>query len=99
MARILVVEDDTDTADAMALALASHGHQVDRASNGRDALITLLGREPHVVVLDVRLPVMDGVSFMQVLRSYLRWQDVPVIVVTATGEGPDLDELRRCGVV
>src|SRR5437762_2656987 len=82
----------------MARALESHGHRVDCAANGRDALMTLIGRDPEVLVLDIRLPMMDGITFMQVVRSYLRWQDLPVIVVTAVGEGPDLDAIRRYGV-
>jgi CheY-like chemotaxis protein len=50
-----------------------------------------------LVILDMRMPEMDGVSFLEVLRSYLRWQHVPVILVTAYPEGPDIDHAAELG--
>ena len=49
-------------------------------------------------MLDIRMPVMDGITLLQILRSYLRWHDLPVVVVTAVGQGPDLDRIEQFDV-
>jgi CheY-like chemotaxis protein len=98
MARILVVEDDPDARDMMSRALSKAGHNVEAASNGRDALAAISRDKSQLIVLDVRMPVMDGVTFMQVLRSYLRWHDLPVIVVTAITDSTELERVMKYDV-
>ena len=98
MAHILVVDDHADTCEAISRMLTKAGHDAVCVPNGREALSAIVNRQPDLIVLDVRMPVMDGVTFMQVLRSYLRWSDVPVILVTAVQEGPELDRLAQFGV-
>jgi CheY-like chemotaxis protein len=49
-------------------------------------------------VLDVMMPEMNGVEFLQVLRSYLGWGSIPVILLTAYPEGPHIDRARELGV-
>ena len=67
----------------MALYLQRAGYVVIRATNGRDGLSALTGPTPDLILLDVRMPKMDGLEFLTVLRSYLRWQHIPVILLTA----------------
>ncbi|WP_431861712.1 response regulator transcription factor [Azospirillum sp.] len=79
--RILVVEDDAELAEQLAHSLEAAGYAVDRADNGEDAL-HLGGTEPYdAVVLDLGLPVMDGLTVLK------RWRadgvTVPVLVLTA----------------
>ena len=72
------------------------GHRAAAAPDGREALAALGEVMPDVVLLDLMMPQMDGVQFLQVLRSYLRWQHVPVLVLTAgTVDGHTRDRLRR----
>lgn len=97
MATILIVDDDPDAADLVARIMRRAGHQVLIAPNGREAIALLGGALPDLVILDMRMPEMDGVSFLEVLRSYLRWQHVPVILVTAYPEGPDIDHAAELG--
>jgi CheY-like chemotaxis protein len=80
---ILFVDDDTAGAEPVALYLRRAGFDVTLASNGRDALLALTGPNPDLILLDVRMPRMDGVEFLTVLRSYMRWQHIPVILLTA----------------
>lgn len=98
MASILIVEDDLDGGNAMAGILNKLGHRAICVPNGREALAMLAGAKPDLILLDVRMPEMDGATFLQVLRSYLRWQDIPVIIVTALPAGPELDRAVRLGV-
>jgi CheY-like chemotaxis protein len=66
---------------------------VRAVADGREALDDVIREDADVIVLDVRMPVMDGVAFMKVVRSYLRFRDVPVIVLTAISESVELDRL------
>jgi chemotaxis family two-component system response regulator PixG len=98
MASILIVDDDVDGRDVVEAYLSKVGHSVRSVANGRTALISLAANVPDVVILDVMMPEMNGVEFMRVIRGYLRWSKLPVIVLTAFAEGPHMDALREMGV-
>jgi CheY-like chemotaxis protein len=95
MANILIIDDDPDAADLVGRVMRRAGHAVEVASNGRLGITRLTGTLPDMVILDMRMPEMDGAMFLEVLRSYLRWQHVPVIILTAYPEGPHIDEAAR----
>ena len=98
MASILVVDDDPDSRDVLTRSLSKAGYAVRAAANGRLALIAVATAIPDVVVLDVRMPEMNGVEFLRVIRSYLRWSKMPVILLTAYDEGPHMERARDLGV-
>jgi CheY-like chemotaxis protein len=98
MPYILAVEDDTDSRDVLCQALSKMGHEVACVSNGREALMSILTRAPDLVVLDLLMPEMDGPSLLEVLRSYLRLQSLPVIILTALPDGPLVDRARHLKV-
>ena len=95
MPHVLVVEDHADTCDAIARALRKAGYRATCAANGQEALYAIGRERPDVIVADLLMPVMDGLSFLRVLRSYLRWHELPVVVVTAVPDGPELDMVRQ----
>jgi CheY-like chemotaxis protein len=98
MGSILVVDDDDDARESVSRFLTKSGYAVRSARNGREALIAVATTVPDVIVLDVRMPEMSGIEFLQVIRSYLRWSTVPVILLTAYGEGTVLYRARQLGV-
>jgi CheY-like chemotaxis protein len=98
MASVLFVEDEFDSAEPIAAYLRRKGHRVDCQPNGRDAIVALTAQSPDVVLLDLRMPVMDGVDFLRVLRSYLSWHDLPVILLTAVSRGAELERARELSV-
>jgi two-component system OmpR family response regulator len=67
--KILLVEDDTQTADYIAKGLREHGHVVDRADNGRDGLYMATGDPYDVMIVDRNLPKMDGLSLVKAARG------------------------------
>ncbi|HEY0875840.1 MAG TPA: response regulator [Vicinamibacterales bacterium] len=86
MANILVVEDNDDVREMMAVTLELEGHEVATAVNGRDALNKLhAGRKPCLILLDLMMPVMNGWEFQSELEHDPDLRDVPVVVVTALG--------------
>src|SRR5262249_40325899 len=97
-ANLLVVDDDPDSRDVVARSLAREGYSVKSAANGREALVAGATTMPDLIVLDAMMPEMGGVEFLQVIRSYLRWSAVPVILLTAFPEGPHIDRAREFDV-
>lgn len=63
MSRVLVVEDDLDIRELVASVLAEHGHEVASAGDGREALGLLSAFAADVILLDMRMPVLDGWAF------------------------------------
>jgi len=80
VASVLFVEDDEEAAEPIRKALRLAGHRVLYVPNGHDALALLVLRDADVVVTDLRVPGMDDISLVTVIRSYLRWQSLPIIV-------------------
>src|SRR4051812_8971796 len=96
MRKVLLVDDDSNGAEAIALYLHHCGYSVTRAGNGVEALALLSGAAPDLILLDVQMPRMDGVDFLGVLRSYLRWQQIPVILLTAHADLPAVRRAAEC---
>jgi class 3 adenylate cyclase len=91
--RVLVVDDDRINRTLLARGVEQAGHLVRTAENGRDAL-ALLGEEPHdLVLLDIVMPELDGVSVLQQIKSDPHLQHIPVIMISAVDE---TDSVVRC---
>jgi len=78
---ILVVDDDTSIRDIVVEILSDEGYEVRGFSNGLDALRALTEELPALVVLDMRMPVLNGWEFAREMRS--RGHDIPILVMTA----------------
>jgi CheY-like chemotaxis protein len=89
---VLVVEDDRDTADSVALLLRLHGHAYRVARTGPDALRMAEQQPPDVVLLDIALPGLDGYEVAKRLRA-MPWERRPLLVAI-TGFGMDRDRRR-----
>jgi two-component system, sensor histidine kinase and response regulator len=84
---ILIVDDDPTKRFALKTILAPLGEDVVEASSGADALRQLLRKEFAVVLLDVRMPIMDGFETAQLIRQRPRSELTPIIFVTALDQG------------
>jgi CheY-like chemotaxis protein len=91
MASILIVDDNADSCEGIAKVLRTAGHDVSCVPNGKEALVQVLLKPPDVVLLDLLMPDMDGPSFLQVVRLYLRMQSLPVVVLTGFSESPMIE--------
>ena len=84
---ILIVDDDEATREAFALILSQDGYQVETADNGLLALEQLRSAQPPaLILLDLMMPVMDGVEFQERLAREGHLRDIPILVCSASGE-------------
>lgn len=81
--RILVVDDEPQIRRALDIALRGHDYDVQLADGSEAALVQLGAHPPDLLILDLMLPDLDGLSLLRELRS---WSDIPVIVLSARGE-------------
>jgi len=95
--RILVVDDNRDSAESMALLLRLAGHTTSLAYDGRDALEFATVQAPDVVVLDIGLPGMDGYEIARRLRALPQTRDSLLIALTGYGQEEDLRRSRAAG--
>lgn len=79
---VLVVEDDPDLSDLLAMILADAGYPVRRAHDGAEALARVAEAMPALVLLDMRMPVMNGWEFAREFRAR-HGRAAPIVVVTA----------------
>lgn len=84
---ILLVEDDVEIGNGIEIYLKNQGYPVFRAYNGEEGLDVLSKEEVHLVILDVMMPVMDGITMLMRLRE--KGYELPVIMLTAKSEEID----------
>lgn len=77
---LLLVEPDTTTARLIKRAFEKQGHTVRRAVSAQTAVDMMIEALPDAVVLEVQLGVHNGIEFLYEIRSYVDWQQVPVVV-------------------
>lgn len=86
MVNVLIVEDDESLRELLAMMLEGEGLSVDTASNGKEALDLLDKDQPRVILLDMRMPVMDGWQFCTEMNR--RGGRRPVVVVVTAAADP-----------
>ncbi len=80
---ILVVEDDDNMRSLLRRLLEREGYMVYEAVHGFEALERVRERVPDLIVLDLRLPVMNGFEFLHHIQQHPRWHEIPIVVITA----------------
>jgi CheY-like chemotaxis protein len=93
MSTILVVDDTALAREAVAKLLEYEGFKVLRAEHGRDAWAMMYDHTPDLVLLDLMMPEMDGVTLLRMIRRSDRWEHLPVVVLT--GASDDLKLIQR----
>ena len=96
MPTVLIIEDDPDMRELERTALECWGFDVHVAPNGREGLRVLSEHRPCVILLDLMMPIMDGLTFLAERRRNAHTAEVPVVCVSAAG--PEMmDHALRLG--
>ncbi len=95
--RVLVVDDEVYIAHILEFSLGMEGFEVATANTGEEALKALDSQCPDLLVLDSKMPGMDGYEVCQRLRADDRFSDLPVIMLTPRAATPDVERVRAAG--
>ena len=96
---ILVVDDIEENCDLLELKLKRNGYQVSIANNGQEALDTLAEKHIDLLLLDITMPVMDGVDVLKRIKQDEKYSKIPIIMLTAAGEPKTVLKCLRLGAM
>ena len=94
---IMVVDDSASIRQVVGIALRGAGYQVLEACDGKDALSKLTGDKIHLVISDVNMPNMDGITFLKELKKNPRYKFTPVIMLTTEAGRDKMAEGKAAG--
>ena len=97
MAKVLIVEDDKDLNNAYSIILKSEGYEVVEAFDGKEALIKIKNFEPDLILLDLLMPIMGGLEFLQHFDLASKHPDVKVLIFTNMENSPEVNEAYKLG--
>jgi CheY-like chemotaxis protein/anti-sigma regulatory factor (Ser/Thr protein kinase) len=95
--RVLIVDDNADAAETLAMVVSLMGHEVATAENGLVALDLVPGFRPHVVLMDLGMPVMDGWEAARRMRAQPGSESIHLVALTGWGQDGDRDKTRAAG--
>jgi CheY-like chemotaxis protein len=96
-ATILIVDDEARVRDLLLELLAPEGYNILTASDGKEAMDLVLKSKPDLILLDIRMPRLDGITFCRALRLDREARTIPVIVITAVNSRDRLEEAMAAG--
>ena len=82
--KIILIDDEQDIRDVVSMTLRDAGYEVFTAEDGKTGLDLCMGKNPQIVITDIRMPGMDGLKVLEILKD--KSPDIEVIVATAFGE-------------
>lgn len=95
--RVMVIDDNRDSADSLAMLLEGLGHEVEVAYDGRAARTQALAFSPHLMLVDIAMPVMDGFELLRALRGRPELAGTVFVAMTGFGQPGDHTETRAAG--
>jgi two-component system response regulator VicR len=97
MAKVLIVEDERTLNEAYDLVLKREGHDVKVAFNGEEALEVFKEHQPDLILLDLRMPKMDGVEFLKQLKPEKNYPKVKIIIFSNYDDQKEIDSAFKHG--
>lgn len=87
--RVLIAEDEPNILESLRFILDREGWQIDMASDGEQAMALLAQARPHVVILDIMLPKINGFEVLKKIKGDAKLARIPVMILTAKGQDKD----------
>ncbi|MFA5025277.1 MAG: response regulator [Candidatus Shapirobacteria bacterium] len=97
MKKILIAEDDKFLSSAYRFKLTKAGFDVQIVGDGAELLTNMGIRMPDLILLDLVMPVMDGFTTLESIRSNPRYKTIPIIVASNLGQKEDIDRTKELG--
>jgi CheY-like chemotaxis protein len=96
-ATILIVDDNPTNLKLAADVLECEGHAIARARNADEAQEVLKHTQPNLILMDIQMPGMDGLTLTRLLKANPSYQDIPIVALTAFAMKGDEDKAREAG--
>lgn len=93
MSNILIIENEDFLRNLYCEFLKMSGYEVDTAENGKDGLDKLSLFIPDLILLDIQMPVMDGIEFLSVIKEDRNYKNIPVFILTGI---TDMQKINKC---
>ena len=94
---IMIVDDSASLRQVVGIALKGAGYDVLEGCDGKDALAKLTGQKVHLIISDVNMPNMDGISFVKALKQLANYKFTPVIMLTTESQEAKKQEGQAAG--
>jgi CheY-like chemotaxis protein len=94
---VMVVEDNEKNRKLMRVILKAKGYTVTEASTGEEALNILKNQKPDIILMDIQLPGIDGITLAKQIKGNTITKDIPIIAVTAYAMKGDKQKILECG--
>ncbi|MFY7905033.1 MAG: response regulator [Burkholderiaceae bacterium] len=94
---VMIVDDSASVRRVVGIALKGAGYTVIEGADGRDALAKLTGQKVHLIISDVNMPNMDGISFLKAVKQLPAYRFTPVIMLTTESEESKKREGQAAG--
>ena len=94
---VLVVDDSASIRQVVGLTLKGAGYDVIEGSDGRDALSKLTGQKVHLIISDVNMPNMDGITFVKEVKKLAAYKFTPIIMLTTESQESRKQEGQAAG--
>jgi DNA-binding response OmpR family regulator len=95
--KILVVDDESELVESLSEGLQAHGYQVVTATDGITAVNAARSEKPSLILLDLMLPQLDGFRILKLLKTDERYQDIPILIISARATAEDRTLAVECG--
>ncbi len=95
--KILIIEDEKIISDLLEKKLTREGYSVTITTNGIDGLVKMRKDRPDIVLLDIIMPKMGGFEVMEEMNKDEMLKDIPVIVVSNSGQPVEIDRIKKMG--
>src|SRR5438874_13679825 len=94
---ILVVDDDQSIRDLLDAYLSQSGYEVTLASNGKDGLRQSVLRRPDLILMDIRMPELDGLNALDLMTIAKLARGIPILIMSGTATGEAFDAAKKLG--
>ncbi len=99
MAKILVIEDEDDILNLIKIILNMEGYLTILAKDGEEGINALKNnKDISLIILDIKMPNMDGWEFLKTIKNNNDWKNIPIIVLTAYTQVSDIEKARKMGI-
>ena len=95
--KILIIDDNEDLVDVLCEQLTHMGYDVEGATSAEEGITALTAKRPHLILLDIMMPHVDGYSFLKKIRSDTSFNDVIIVILSAKGDNLDITKAFNLG--